>query len=75
MTNLWNETGHNSMDERNTEAERLIEELTVNMEPMSPHERQFITDMNDRKDNNSLRCSAKQLFWLRDLYGKYVLEE
>ncbi len=73
MTNLFNETGHNSIDDRNTEAIRLIEELTVNMEPMQVHERQFITDMNDRKDRNELRCSGKQLFWLRDLYEKYCL--
>ncbi len=75
MPNLFNETGHNSIDDRNTEAIRLIEELTVNMEPMQPHERRFVTDMNDRKERNELRCSGKQLFWLRDLYGKYVLEE
>ncbi len=75
MDKLWNVTGHDSIDQRNDEASRLIDELTVNMEPMQPHERRFITDMNDRKDRNELRCSAKQLFWLRDLYGKYVLEE
>jgi len=73
VSNLFNETGHNSIDDRNTEAIRLIEELTVNMEPMQVHERQFITDMNDRKDRNELRCSGKQLFWLRDLYEKYCL--
>ena len=72
---LFNETGHSSIDDRNTEAIRLIEELTVNLEPLAPHERQFITDMNDRKDRNELRCSAKQLFWLRDLYSKYCLGE
>jgi hypothetical protein len=72
---LFNETGHASIDDRNTEAIRLIEELTVNMEPMRAHERQFLTDMNDRKDSNELRCSAKQLFWLRDLYSKYCLGE
>ena len=75
MTNLFNETGHASIDDRNTEAIRLIEELSVNTEPMQQHERQFIHDMSDRKDRNELRCSGKQLFWLRDLYSKYVLEE
>jgi len=34
MDKLWNTTGHDSIDERNTEATRLIEELSVNMEPM-----------------------------------------
>lgn len=75
MPNLFNETGHNSIDDRNTEAYRLIEELSVNMEPMAANERKFVMDMNDKKDRNELRCSGKQLFWLRDLYGKYVLEE
>jgi hypothetical protein len=73
MTNLFNETGHNSIDDRNTEALRLIEELAVNMEPMQPHERQFITDMSDRAGRNELRCSGKQLYWLRDLYEKYCI--
>jgi hypothetical protein len=75
MDKLWNVTGHDSIDERNTEAERLINELTSNMEPMQTHERSFVSDMSDRKDRNELRCSAKQLFWLRDLYSKYVLGE
>jgi hypothetical protein len=75
MDKLWNETGHDSIDDRNTEAIRLIEELTVNMEPMQTHERSFVSDMNDRKDRNELRCSGKQLYWLRDLYSKYVLGE
>ena len=73
--NLWNETGHSSIDDRNTEALRLIEELTVNTEPMQQHERQFVTDMSDRAGRNELRCSGKQLYWLRDLYSKYVLGE
>ena len=73
--NLWNETGHSSIDDRNTEALRLIEELTVNTESMQQHERQFVTDMSDRAGRNELRCSGKQLYWLRDLYSKYVLGE
>ena len=70
---LFNETGHDSIDTRNTEAFRLIDELSVNTEQMQSHERQFVTDMNDRKDRNELRCSGKQLYWLRDLYEKYCL--
>jgi hypothetical protein len=73
MTNLFNETGHPSIDDRNTEAMRYIDELKDQLEAMQPHERQFITDMSDRKDRNELRCSGKQLFWLRDLYEKYCL--
>ena len=75
MPNLFNETGHNSIDERNTEATRLIDELVDQVGAMKPHEISFVTDMKEKVDNLSLRCSAKQLFWLRDLYGKYVLEE
>jgi len=73
MTNLWNQTGHDSIDERNTEAIRLIEELSVNTESMQAHERQFVADMSDRKDRQELRCSGKQLYWLRDLYEKYCI--
>lgn len=68
---LFNETGHSSLDERNSEAIRLIEELSSNTEQMEAHERKFILDMSDHKDRQELRCSAKQLFWLRDLYQKY----
>ena len=71
MPNLFNETGHNSIDDRNTEAIRYIDELKDQTESMQPHERQFILDMADRKERNELRCSGKQLFWLRDLYQKY----
>ncbi len=70
---LFNETGHNSIDERNTEAIRYIEELKDNTEAMYPHERKFVIDMYDRKERNELRCSGKQLFWLRDLYSKYCI--
>ena len=75
MDKLFNETGHASIDDRNTEAIRYIDELSTNLEPMAPHERRFIIDMSDKKDRNELRCSGKQLFWLRDLYQKYVLGE
>jgi len=51
--NLWNETGHNSIDDRNTEAIRLIEELAVDMEPMQAHERQFVTDNVGSKKNET----------------------
>ncbi len=73
MTNLFNETGHASIDDRNTEAIRYIDELSTQTESMEAHERKFVEDMSDRKDRNELRCSGKQLFWLRDLYQKYCL--
>lgn len=69
--NLFNETGHNSIDVRNTEAHRYIEELSSNTEPLASHERQFICDMFNRMSNQTLSVSARQLFWLRDLYQKY----
>jgi len=43
------------------------------MEQMQPHERSFIIDMCDKKDRNVLRCTGKQLYWLRDLYEKYCI--
>jgi len=73
MTNLFNETGHDSIDDRNTEAIRLIDELYDELEKMEAHERKFIGDMYDKKERNELRCSGKQLFWLRDLYEKYCI--
>jgi hypothetical protein len=73
MANLFNETGHASVDDRNTEAIRYIEELKDQTEAMQPHESKFVLDMNDRHGRNELRCSGKQLFWLRDLYEKYCL--
>lgn len=75
MNNLFNETGHSSLDERNAEATRYVEELQPHLEAMDNRSRQFVNDMNERIRNLQLRCSGKQLFWLRDLYSKYVLEE
>jgi len=71
--NLWNDTGHDIIDQRNDEAIRLVEELSTNTEPMETHERKFVFDMADRIGRNELRCSGKQLYWLRDLYEKYCL--
>jgi len=70
---LFNETGHDSIDDRNTEAQRLIDELSTNTEAMQTHERKFVLDMADKVSRNELRCSGKQLFWLRDLYEKYCV--
>jgi len=75
MGRLYNESGHASQDDRNQEAERLIDELAVSpmLEDMPFKERQFINDMNRAKQNGSLFCSPKQLFWLRDLYERYCV--
>jgi hypothetical protein len=73
MPNLFNESGHDNIDNRNTEAMRIIEELSNETETMLPHERRFVDDMSHKVDINELRCSVKQLFWLRDLYEKYCV--
>lgn len=70
---LFNESGHAKIDDRNKEAERLIDEISVNLEPLQPHELRFLQDMSERVADNKLFCSVKQLFWLRDLYEKYCL--
>ena len=70
---LFNETGHPSIDARNLEAIKYIEELKDNTEAMFPHERSFVMDMHERKERNELRCSGKQIYWLRDLYEKYCI--
>jgi len=75
MGRLYNESGHASQSDRNQEAERLIDELVMSpmLESMLFKERQFVNDMNLRKQNGSLFCSTRQLFWLRDLYEKYCV--
>jgi hypothetical protein len=73
MTNLFNETGHDSIDDRNTEAYRYIDDLKDYIDAMEINERVFVEDMSRKKEDNALRCSAKQLFWLRDLYEKYCV--
>jgi hypothetical protein len=69
--NLFNETGHNSIDARNTEAHSYIEELSSNTEPMAPQEKMFVENLFNMMENQTLSVSTKQLFWLRDLYQKY----
>ena len=71
---LFNETGHPHQDARNSEAIRLIEEISVSIESLGPTEQKFVNDMSKRVAEGNLYCSAKQLFWLRDLYQKYVVE-
>jgi len=73
MPNLFNETGHDNIDQRNTEASRLLDELIDEVGKMQPHEIRFVCDMNDKRERLELRCSGKQLFWLRDLYEKYCI--
>lgn len=71
MTRLFEQTGHDSDDERNTEARRYVSELVDVKGRMEPKERKFIMDMSDRMEADSFRCTGPQLYWLRDLYQKY----
>ena len=75
MGRLYNESGHASQDDRNHEAERLIDELVVSpmLKSMPYNEQKFINDMNIKKREGNLYCSTRQLFWLRDLYEKYCV--
>ena len=75
MSPLFNESAHASQNDRNQEATRYIEELSV-VEPsvMKKYETKFISDMNEALKEQRLSVSVKQLFWLRDLYQAYVLE-
>lgn len=69
--NLFQETGHASMDDRNTEAIRYIEELAPYVEAMQEDEKCFVENLLRQKEDNNLRISGKQIFWLRDLYQEY----
>lgn len=73
---LFNESGHASQNDRNQEALRYVEELSADsyIETLTPRERIFVKHMKDDSDNGRFFCSTKQLFWLRDLYNKYILE-
>jgi hypothetical protein len=73
MTKLQGESGHDSIDERNTEAHHYIAELCSNTECFQAHERSFVLNMADQMNRGELVVSVKQLFWLRDLYNKYCL--
>jgi hypothetical protein len=68
---LFNQTGHESDDAVKTEVKRLLGELSTDTEAMTPKERSFVEDMNDKVDR--ITVSGKQLFWLRDLYEKYCI--
>ncbi len=69
---LWEETGHSSMDERVTEASRLVDEIAPFSASFREHEQRFLESVKDQIENKTF-CSAKQLFWLRDLYEKYCI--
>jgi len=73
MPHLFNETGHASQDDRNQEAERLIDELSSHIWEMNNAETKFVEDMVRKKEDGDLFCTPKILFWLRDLYGRYCV--
>lgn len=51
--------------ERMEEAGRIIEMLAPVMDELRPNERSMIEELE-------YACSAKQLFWLRDIKDKYL---
>ena len=63
-----------SDDERRTEAEKLVKELFDHLEEMSYRERDFISRFFGQFDAGiQPYVSPKQLFWMRDLYGRYCV--
>lgn len=55
-----------TQDERVAEKNRIIARLTESHPDMTPKEREFVAKMDDYN-----WVSVKQLFWLRDINGKY----
>ena len=55
-----------SQDERVAEKDRILSRLTTCQDELTPREREFVTKMHDYN-----WVSVKQLFWLRDINGKY----
>lgn len=68
---LWNQTGHDSRESLRTETEKLIEYLNDHIDEMDSKEAAFMANMTDLALNEEWTPSPKQLFWLRDLNGKY----
>jgi hypothetical protein len=55
-----------TQDERVAEKDRIVSRLTGIQDEMTPKEREFVTKME-----SSSFVSVKQLYWLRDINGKY----
>ena len=55
-----------TQDERVAEKDRILSRLTEIQDELTQKEREFVTKMNDYN-----WVSVKQLFWLRDINGKY----
>jgi hypothetical protein len=55
-----------TQDERVAEKDRIVSRLTGIQDEMTAKEREFATKME-----SSSFVSVKQLFWLRDISGKY----
>jgi hypothetical protein len=67
---LWSETGHMSDIERVSEARRLVTEILPFTDKLSAKNAEFIQKFHDRFEQygDGTFVSAKQLFWLRDIY-------
>lgn len=71
---LFQESGHANDSERLAEARRLAEEILPFEDELTPRERAFVEGMHAafEKYGDKAQCSAKQLFWLRDIYGRVI---
>lgn len=73
MTRALGESGQ-TPEERAREAKRLAESLLDTTPAMKEHEREFVEKMAERTQEYGEQTfvSPKQLFWLRDLYERYL---
>ena len=62
-----------SPERRVEEARALVSYLADYLEELKPHEREFVEKMEGSLNSLcSSECSVKQLFWLRDLWGRFA---
>lgn len=71
---LWQETGHDSQEALIAEVRHLIDETLPFLDELSPKEQNFVADTAQRLElyGDATQVSAKQLFWLRDIYQKIL---
>jgi hypothetical protein len=67
MTKLQGETGGTDQD-RNNEAERIVQMLEDEIPRMHPNEAEFVQSLID----GDRPVSPRMLFWLRDIKDKYL---
>jgi hypothetical protein len=69
---LWQETGHESQAELIAEVRHLIDETLPFIDELTPKEAGFVSNLASKLEDYGEKTfvSAKQLFWLRDIYQK-----